>query len=183
MRLFIAIEVPEDVKGYLSAVQEKISNDVANKIRPVNKNQIHLTLKFLGEVQQDKAEKIKNELKKIAFSPFSVCLDKIGVFPSESYIRVVWVGLKPEEPVLELQKTIDESLKKMFKKEKDFKAHITLARVKFIGNKEEFVEKLKKIKVENKKIEVNNFKLVRSTLTPQVPVYEEVESFDIIDNI
>ena len=100
MRLFIAIEVPEDVKGYLSAVQEKISNDVANKIRPVNKNQIHLTLKFLGEVQQDKAEKIKNELKKIAFSPFSVCLDKIGVFPSESYIRVVWVGLKPEKPVL-----------------------------------------------------------------------------------
>ena len=177
MRLFIAIEVPEDAKGYLSAVQEKISNDIANKIRCVNKNQIHLTLKFLGEVQPDKAEKIKNELKKIAFGPFSVYLDKIGVFPSESYIRVVWVGLKPEEPVLELQKSIDENLKKMFKKEKDFKAHITLARVKYIDNKKKFVEKLKNINIENKKIDVNNFKLVKSTLTPQGPVYEDLEVF------
>ena len=177
MRLFIAIEVPEDVKGYLSAVQEKINNDAANKIRCVNKNQIHLTLKFLGEVQPDKAEEIKNVLKKITFGPFSVYLDKIGVFPNENYIRVVWAGLEPEEPVLGLQKSIDKKLEKLFKKEKDFKAHITLARVKFIEDKNNFINKLKTINIENKKIEVSNFKLIKSTLTPQGPVYEDLQVF------
>jgi len=128
-------------------------------------------------VQPNNAEIIKKELKKIIFEPFSVCLDKIGVFPSENYIRVVWIGLSPEEPILKLQKDIDEKLKKLFKKEKDFKAHITLARVKFINNKKEFIEKLKKINIENKKIDVNSFKLVKSTLTPNGPVYEALEVF------
>ena len=78
----------------------------SSKIRLVNKGQIHLTLKFLGEVQPDKAEKVKEELKKIKFKPFSVYLDSTGVFPSESYIRVVWIGLKPENDILELQSNI-----------------------------------------------------------------------------
>jgi len=180
MRLFIAIGIPEDVKEYLVSIQEKINN-AANKIRHVNKNQIHLTLKFLGEVQPNNLDEIKNNLTKITFKSFSVVLDNIGVFPSESYIRVVWVGLKPEEPVLELQKNIDENLKKLFKKEKDFKAHLTLARVKYIEDKNNFINKLKNIKIENKKFNVNNFKLIKSTLTPQGPVYEDLQVFGKTD--
>ena len=104
-------------------------------------------------------------------------LDKIGVFPNESYIRVIWIGLNPENEILELQKNIDENLKTLFKKEKDFKPHLTLARVKYIENKEDFINKLKNINIENKKIEINNFKLIKSTLTPNGPVYEELEVF------
>ena len=143
MRLFIAIEIPEEVKEHIGRIQEKIESK--GKIRLVNKGQIHLTLKFLGEVQPDKAEKAKEELEKIKFEPFSAYLDSIGVFPSESYIRVVWIGLKPENDILKLQSSIDEKLKGLFKKEKDFKAHVTLARVKLIDDKKEFVEQLKKM--------------------------------------
>ncbi len=176
MRLFAAIEIPEDVKGYMAKIQEEISGTQA-KIRLVKKNQIHLTLKFLGEVRPDKVDDIKKELKKISFAPFSVYLDKIGVFPNESCIRVVWVGLKPEEPIMDLQNNIDENLKKLFKKEKNFKAHLTLARVKYIDNEEKFVARLKKINIENKKVGINNFKLIKSTLTPEGPVYEDLEIF------
>ena len=176
MRLFIAIEIPEEIKDYLCVIQREII-DSKNKIRLVNKDSMHLTLKFLGEVQPDKVEILNKNLKEIQFKPFSVNLDAIGVFPSEDYIRVVWAGLKPEERVLELQKNIDESLKKLFRKEKDFRPHLTIARVKYIEDKKRFVDKLKQIKVDNKKIEVNNFKLVKSTLTPKGPVYDEVESF------
>ena len=176
MRLFIAIEIPEDIKEYISKIQEEIDT-TKNKIRFVNKAQIHLTLKFLGEVQPDKIEHIKEDLKKTKFEKFSAYLDSVGVFPSESYIRVIWIGLKPEEPVLELQKTIDENLKKSFKKEENFRPHLTLARVKYIDDKENFINKLKKIKIENKKIDVNNFKLVKSILTPKGPVYEDLEVF------
>ena len=176
MRLFIAIEIPEEIKEHIADIQERIIGN-ENKIKLVNKNQIHLTLKFLGEVQPDKIETIKDSLKKISFKPFSIYLDKIGVFPNENYIRVVWVGLKPEELILELQKNIDEKLKNLFKKEKIFKSHLTLARVKFIENKKEFVEKLKNIKIENIKIDINNFKLVKSALTPKGPIYEDLEVF------
>ncbi|MDP6648237.1 MAG: RNA 2',3'-cyclic phosphodiesterase [Candidatus Woesearchaeota archaeon] len=177
MRVFIAIEIPEIIKGYIAELQEKIDNK-NNKIRHVNKNNIHLTLKFLGEVQPNNLEEIKNNLKKITFEPFSVVLNGVGIFPNDKHIRVVWVGLKPEGPVLELQKEIDENLKKLFKKEKNFKPHLTLARVKFIEDKKQFVDKLKKIKVENKNIDIKNFRLIKSTLTESGPIYEDLEMFE-----
>tara|TARA_Y100000310_G_scaffold344679_1_gene458748 strand:+ start:5213 stop:5749 length:537 start_codon:yes stop_codon:yes gene_type:complete len=176
MRLFIAIEIPEDIKEYMVEVQRNIDNN-QNKVRFVNKDRIHLTLKFLGEVQLNDLENIKTNLKKITFSPFSVNLEKIGVFPDENYIKVIWIGLKPEEPILKLQKDIDEKLEEFFKKEKDFRPHLTLARVKYIEDKENFVNKLKNMKIENKKINITNFKLVKSTLTPEGPVYEDLEVF------
>ena len=176
MRLFIAIEIPEEIKDYLCKLQQEIT-DSNNKIRLVDKSNMHLTLKFLGEVQPNKAEILSKSLKEIAFKPFSVNLNSIGIFPSESYIRVVWVGLKPEEQVLKLQSKIDESLKRLFKKEKDFKPHLTIARVKYIEDKKQFVDKLKQITVDNKKIEVNDFKLVKSTLTTKGRVYEDLKFF------
>lgn len=178
MRLFIAIEIPEDIKEYLIGVQEKISNELA-KVKWVSKPQMHLTLKFLGEVQPNTAEELKKELKKIKFEHFSVNLDSIGVFPGEDYIRVVWVGLKPEEKIIELQNDIDENLKNLFKKEKNFKPHITLGRIKFIEgkNKTKFIETTKNIKVEGKKIVIADFRLIKSTLTPNGPVYEDVGVF------
>jgi len=176
VRLFIAIEIPEDIKDHISQIQQDI--DISkNKIRLVNGDQIHLTLKFLGEVQPNNIEMIKQDLRKITFKAFSVCLDKIGVFPNESYIRVIWIGLEPEEPVLELQKSIDENLRKLFEKEKNFKPHLTLARVKYIEDKENFINKLININIEKKKFDVNNFKLVKSTLTPKGPDYEDLEVF------
>ena len=140
----------------------------------------HITLKFLGEVQPEKVEDIINKLKTIKFEGFSVFLDSIGIFPTENYIRVVWVGIKPENNILELQKNVDESLKTLFKKERDFKVHITLTRVKFVDDKKQFLEQLKKIKIENKKIEVKNFRLTKSMLTPQGPIYEDLKIFNFV---
>lgn len=176
MRLFVAIEIPEGIKEYLTQIQEKIEQNKA-KIRLVNKMQMHLTLKFLGEAQLNHVEKIKDELKKIKFDVFSVFLDSIGVFPSENYIRVIWVGLKPKNDILKLQGKIDDKLKKLFEKEKNFKAHITLGRARFIDDKIRFMKMLEKIKVESKKIDIDCFKLIKSTLTGQGPVYEEIEVF------
>ncbi|MDP6547339.1 MAG: RNA 2',3'-cyclic phosphodiesterase [Candidatus Woesearchaeota archaeon] len=178
MRLFIAIEIQEDIKEYLIGVQEKISNELA-KVRWVNKPQMHLTLKFLGEVQPNTEGNIKEILRTVKFKPFSVNLDSIGVFPNENYIRVVWVGLKPEEKIIELQNDIDESLENLFGKEKDYKPHITLGRVKFIKkeNKTKFVETIKNIKVEGKKIEIKDFRLIKSTSTEKGPVYGDIGIF------
>lgn len=139
----------------------------------------HLTLKFLGDVQPDNAEKIINILKDIKFQQFSVFLDSIGVFPSESCIRVIWLGIKPEGNILKLQNIIDDSLKHLFKKERDFKAHVTLARVKNLEDKKSLIEQLKKIQVENVKFEIKDFRLIKSTLTPKSPIYEDLMRFNL----
>lgn len=173
MRLFIAIDFNE-LKEYFVELQ----NLLPKNARLSCTKTFHLTLKFLGEVQANNADKVASLLKGVKFEPFSVFLDSIGIFPGENCIRVVWIGLKPEDKVLGLQKEIDETLKPLFKKEKDFKAHITLARVKYPEDKRSFVEQLKKIKVENKKIEINNFRLTKSTLTPKGPVYGDLAVFN-----
>ena len=178
MRLFIAFDVPDDTKEYMAKVQGIIGNNLA-EIRWVKKEQVHLTLKFLGEVQPDIAAKIREQLGKIRFDPFMVYLGSIGVFPSEDYTRVVRARLEPEYKVIELQRSIDEKLRELFKKEKDFRAHITLGRVKYVENKEQFFSKLKSIKAEKKSFRVDSFKLMKSTLTWQGPVYEVVEEFGL----
>lgn len=173
MRLFIAIDFNE-LKDYFIKLQKLLPKNAKLSLTRT----FHITLKFLGEVQPDKVENMIDALKKIKFEPFSVFLDSIGIFPSENYIRVVWAGINPEEKVLELQKNIDEALKPMFKKEKDFKAHITLARVKYPEDKKSFVQQIKNIEVENKKIEVKDFRLIKSTLTPKGPIYEDLKIFN-----
>ena len=172
MRLFIAIDF-NNLKDYFSELQEHLPKNAKLSLA----RSFHLTLKFLGNVQPDNIKKTKDELKKIKFEPFSVFLDDIGVFPSEDYVRVVWIRLNPEDCILELQKYIDEKLHGLFKKENDFKPHITLARAKFIEDSKSFIEGLKKINIENKKIRVDNFRLVRSNLTPEGPVYDDLEVF------
>lgn len=174
MRLFIAVDFNE-LNDYFAELQKLLPKNARLSLTKT----FHLTLKFLGEVQPDKAKKAVEILKKIKFEPFSVFLDSIGIFPTENYIRVVWVGLKPEDRILELQSKIDESLKPLFKKEKEFKAHITLARVKYPEDKRGFVEHVKSIKVESDNIEIKDFKLIKSTLSLKGPVYEDLGVFNL----
>ena len=90
------------------------------------------------------------------------------------------LNLKPEDKIIELQKKVDESLKNLFKKERDFEPHITLCRVKHPEDKKSFVEEVKKIRVDSRKIEIKDFRLVKSTLSHKGPVYEDLEVFNLI---
>src|SRR3989344_3543458 len=145
MRLFVAIDFNE-LNNYFIELQKQLPQSA--KLSLVKS--FHLTLKFLGDVQPNKVSEITDILKEIKFESFNVNLDSIGIFPTENYIRVVWIGLNPEEKIIELQKQVDDSLKNLFKREKDFKTHITLARVGYQTDKKSFIDGIKKIKVDNK---------------------------------
>ena len=173
MRCFVAIELPEEVKSELKRLQEQIKNSGSDARLSFAKD-AHLTLKFLGELTPQKVEFVKKSLANCKFRKFSVTLDRIGVFPGENYIRVVWVGVSPEKDVMELQKEVDEALQKDFKKEKNFKAHLTLARVKYVSDKEKFLQLLKNTEIKKIKFVVDEFKLKRSTLTEEGPVYDDL---------
>ena len=169
MRLFIAIDLPEDIKVELRNLQKEFKGQ--GKFYFVK--DFHLTLKFLGEVEENKVEEIKDRLKDIKVGKFDLMLQDLGSFPNEDYVKVLWVGC-PNKEIIELHEKIDECLKGLFKKEYRFSGHITLARVKFVKDKEGFVKCLKEIKVEEKTIEVKDFRLVKSTLTSEGPVYEDL---------
>ncbi len=173
MRTFIAIELPDNVKGHLIGIEQQIGNNMA-KIKWVIKENLHLTLRFLGEVGEETIEQIEERLSTITLEPFDLSLSNLGVFPNPNYIKVLWVGVDPADKVVQLYNKIEEALAP-FKLKKDHKyhPHITLGRVAFVKDKTALKESLN-IKVEKLKFGVDGFKLKKSTLTPKGPVYEDI---------
>jgi 2'-5' RNA ligase len=169
MRLFIAFGVSEEAKKELMRLQD-IFNDVGN-IKFIR--DFHCTLKFLGYVSDKEAKEVVSCLKNVKFKSFEVCLDRLGVFPSEKFIRVLWVGLKGK--VSDLQNKVDSCLVGLFNKEDNFHAHVTLGRVKFLKNKESFLKLLKSTEVRKICFKVEYIELIKSELTPEGPVYETIE--------
>ncbi|MFC1691760.1 RNA 2',3'-cyclic phosphodiesterase [Nanoarchaeota archaeon] len=174
MRLFVAIELPEDIKKILLDAQSKLDTSLA-KLNPVKPAQMHLTLKFLGEVEEDKIDEIKNALKTVSFENFEAKLAQIGVF-TEEFIKVIWVGLEPMDKLKDLYDKIDLSLKEFgFKDDFNYHPHLTLARVKFVKDKEAFLEKTKNIEIPQSSFKADKFYLIKSDLTEEGPVYEHID--------
>ena len=162
MRLFLSCFISKDISNYIQRLATELPRD-AKLYAPHN---IDFTIKFLGDVQDDKLDEIKKRLKNIKFKPFRAMLNGIGVF-SEDFIRVVWAGVTPSEKFDDLHKQADKALEGIVPKEKRFKAHLTIARVKYVEDKEKFLEALKKIKVKPKTFEVNKLILFKSKLSPK----------------
>ena len=174
MRLLIAFDVPKEVKDYFLQLQKQLVTDTARLVFP---SDFHLTLKFLGEIPENKVGKIKELLSKIKFNPFAAKLDGTGTFPSEQRINVFWIGIEPKDEIVRVQKAVDVALKDIFPPDTRFHPHITLARVKFVKDKTAFKQLLAKIKIEPKEFKIDAFKLIKSTLTKQGAVYEAVAEF------
>ncbi|MCD4759367.1 RNA 2',3'-cyclic phosphodiesterase [archaeon] len=163
MRLFIAVELPKEVKEELYRIQKLIKPSLA-KIKWVPKKNLHLTLKFIGETEVS-VEEISERLSKIKFDSMKVGLDNFGVFSKGNETKVLWVDIKPGGEVIELQQKVDSELFSLFKKDQKFKLHLTLGRVKFVKKKEEFLKVLKEIEVKHIEFEINEFKLMESKLS------------------
>jgi 2'-5' RNA ligase len=167
VRCFIAVEMPEEIKKELEKIQKQLP-EFNGKL--TEKENLHLTLKFLGEISEEQAEKVKERLKKIKFNKFIAKLGEINVF-SPSFIKIVWIKI---ENCDEIQGKIDAALEGLFKKEKRFMSHLTIARVKYIKDNKKFLYDLKKIKSNPLEFGVNKFSFKKSTLTPKGPVYGDI---------
>lgn len=174
MRCFIALELPEEVKSELVKIQNVLKNIEGLKAKFIEKENLHLTIKFLGEISDVKVNKVVEKLSNIKLKPFKASLGKLGCFPSESYVRIIWISLEPSEKVKELSTLINNSLDSS---DKRFESHITIARVKFVKDKDALQRKLKELKFEKKSFEVNSFVLKKSTLSSEGPVYGDVKTF------
>ncbi len=179
MRCFIAIEIPEHVKAEIFHVFEKIKQSGLVAGNFVEKENLHLTLKFLGELNAEEIAKIKKELFEIEFKKFNAETGSIGFFPNEDYIRTLWVELVGGE-ISKIHKKIDDKLFEfgIKKEDKNFSSHMTVARIKSVKDRKMFMQKIKEMKLKKEKFSVDNFSLIKSELTPEGPIYKTLEKFE-----
>ena len=183
MRTFIAIELPENIKGALAQLQEKLKAAKAD-VKWVEPQNIHLTLKFLGEIDEGKLEKIRKILEDISGDnlAFQIRLGAVGAFPKMHFPRVLWVGIdKGDIETRKIAAALEEKTAKIGipKEERAFSSHITIGRTKSDLNRQQLVEGLKKMESnwEGKNLEfsVTKITLYKSTLGPGGPVYEALK--------
>jgi len=170
MRTFICIDLPNDVLDEIVKIQERLSKTNLIKGKFIEKQNIHLTLKFLGEIDEDKLNDVKEKLNELKFKKLDLKLSKLGVF-NEKYIRIVWISVVGQE-LFELQKDIDFCLKDLFEKEDRFMGHITIARPKFVKNAKRFLEELGNTNFSKLNFEADKIYLKKSELTTLGPRYE-----------
>ena len=171
MRVFVAVDIPKNIREKIKIIQKKIPEFNGKFTEAEN---LHLTLKFLGNVNEEILIKVKNRLREIKLKGFETQISEIGVF-SPSFIKIVWLHMANCE---ELQKEIDEKLSDLFEKEKRFMSHLTIARVKSVKNKKEFLRELNEIKLGKLNFVVKNFKLKKSVLSEKGPHYEDISIYD-----
>lgn len=177
MRCFAAVDVTESVKKKAAGLQIGLQNYDVKLVPPEN---MHFTLKFFGEVDEEQLQEIKERLKDVAdkTAAFSADVKAAGAFPSENYIRVLWVG-SPTPEFHNLHVAMHDVFAGSFQEKLKPVPHLTIARVRSQQHKRGLKEFLDKHKdVDLGKIDVNEVKLKKSTLSPKGPVYEDVEVFE-----
>ena len=176
MRVFIAIELESSIKENIARIQTRLKV-TQDKIKWVEPSSVHLTLKFLGEIEEEKLEKVHQITRELGerVSPFKIRVKGIGVFPGFSSPRVIWIGARDTSSELEkVAVWLEEALvREGFVREKrKWKAHLTLGRVKSLKERERLRELVQEeIETEAGRMEVRDITIMRSQLTPRGPIY------------
>lgn len=133
MRLFTAIDLPREQRKALY----RLANELPG-IRVTPQAQLHLTLNFIGEVDAMHFRKLHEGCMAVTTAPFSLCIQGIGTFPTQHIPRILWAGLVPCPPLLQLQLLLKKKLMAADIKQeaRRFHPHVTLARIKHCSQKD-----------------------------------------------
>ena len=181
IRSFLAFDIEnDDVRKRLSSVQTRLVQTGAD-VKLVETENIHATMRFLGNVSIGMIEKIFEDMKKTEFKPFNVQIQGVGVFPSLSYPRVVWAGItEGKDQLRDVFTQIEPRLRTLgFAPDpKGFSPHLTIARVRSGRNKTQLAEFVNKnASHEFGTIKAECLRLKKSTLSPKGPTYSTLKEF------
>ena len=178
MRLFIAIDPPDFVKEELRKLQEFLKKEKMIAQMSIA-HDFHLTLKFLGECDEEKLTRVREALNLIPFDPYELRLAEIGTFGWRA-TRVVWIGVNAPKSFTNAVGAIENAMGALgFEKEKNFVPHITLTRIKHSAAPESFLAALKKIAVPPMQFQARNFYLFESRLSADGAIHTKVAEFPL----
>ena len=184
-RLFIAIKPGNETQNAINNFQLKLKKELPHRgIRWVKPELMHLTLLFMGDVEESRIPEIKISLKKIAneTKPYDLLFNGTGFFGRPEALRTIWIGSHDQGETQKLYRAICRNLQSLIRIEnKQLSPHLTLARIS------DFVPKEERIMISQKmgtckgtvfgSTSVNKFELIESTLTPTGPIYIALEKF------
>ena len=184
IRCFIAIEIPETIQNQLARIQRTLRNQIpkASWVKPGN---IHLTLKFLGEVDPDDVESIGKAIEGVTIHhhSFSLRIGGVGAFPNLARPRVIWAGVKVgTERVSALARDLNLALSRCgFSREtKKFNPHLTIARLRERINLTPYTNQYRQYdRIERAEMTVDTISLVQSQLHPEGAIYSTLRSYSL----
>ena len=170
MRCFIGIDLSVEATKEIERLQRIIKPHFVGKT--TSSENLHLTLKFLGEIEDNTLNEIKKRLSSIKRQSFQLTLNGLGVF-SQQFIKMVWVKVS----TVSLQPLIDNYLKDFLEPEHRFMGHITIARVKKIEDKQSFLKLINNTTINKIIFTVREFYLKESILTNEGPIYKVINKY------
>lgn len=183
IRSFIAIELPPELKEWLTCLEDKLQVRQYPFVKWINPENIHLTLKFLGDVPSTSLPRITEAMSRICqqASPLNLQVGDLGSFPNWQRPQIVWVGIGQEiDKLAALQRNIDAALSPLgFPPEsRSFSPHLTLGRVReqtSPGDRQRLSKWVCSHKFEDRlSFEVKAISLMRSQLTPDGAIYHQI---------
>jgi len=177
IRAFIAVEIDAQIKQKISNLISVLKKSGADA-KWADENQMHLTLKFLGNINKDKIEEISGAMSSVSSNSksFAVSFSEIGAFPDTSRPRVIWLGVdKGAEDLKILNDRTETSLKKIgFAKEgRKFEPHLTLARIRSPKNISNLIKLIGETNCDIKdETRIDKLTLFQSILNSKGAIYE-----------
>jgi 2'-5' RNA ligase len=183
LRSFIAIELPETVRSALAEFQQDLKKYGAD-VRWIKPENIHLTLKFLGNIEEDRVESIAEKIRGACgiHNGFELEISGTGVFPNKRSPRVLWAGVIINDTVMALHKGIEGGMGALgFEREKRrFSPHLTLGRFRSLRGKQAVLDIMDSCREKRFGImDVNSVLLMRSDLSPKGAKYTKIAIFDL----
>lgn len=183
MRLFTAIGA-QDLSFDPTVVLKKLKVGLEKKeitYRWVPRENMHITLNFLGEVDESRMDELEMLLKEATqgFSAFSLNIDHVGAFPEERSGRVIWMGVQNSITLRDLQRRCEDKLlnAQFLQAEKDYRPHLTLARLRSPRQLKDILSPVKNLELGT--LEVKELILYQSTLKASFPVYTPLKRFPL----
>lgn len=179
IRSFIAFDIDdENIIRELTKIQSALLECGAD-IKPVEPENIHITIRFLGEITPAMVEKVYGEMTRVIFSPFDVEIKGLGAFPSIRHINVIWAGIgKGAVELRNIYYQLEPNLQKIGLRpdDKGFSPHITIARVRSGRRREEIAEIIRRYESYRfGVIKARCLRLKKSVLTSKGPIYSTLK--------
>ncbi len=179
-RLFVAVDLPQPVIDQIIKIQQQLANRHLFQGRLTHPEHLHLTLKFIGEVDDQTHERVKKALETFTFPKIKSSLGQLGSFAAGKETSIIWIALTGEELGL-LAHAINDVLNSIVPHDKrDFVSHVTIARVKSVPDEELLSRYLAEAPVPAVPFEATEFVLKDSVLSEKGPYYTVLERYPLV---
>lgn len=182
IRAFLAVDIDDDLKPKINRVMKDFKA-IDTKIKYVELSNLHLTLKFFGDIDTNGLKLLEKSITNVLadFKPFTVRISGCGAFPNKNLIKVIWIGLDGDAILKDIHDRLDEEFAKIgIEKDRKFSTHLTIGRMKTGKNKNLVKSAIEEFEdIEIGEMEVKSISLKKSTLTPAGPIYEDLTVFEL----